>query len=369
MSRPLLSATLIVRDEEENLGPCLDSLAGLADEIVVVDTGSRDASVAVAKEHGAEVIAHEWGDDFAAARNIGLDAARGDWVLYIDADERLRPLDAEAARRRLEGADEAAFRVHLRPFAHSTPYLEYRLWRADPSIRFRGVIHEQVVDAIHRVAVRDGRTVSDWPALELDHLGYDGDQARKHLRNLPLLRRRLKADPAAIFSRHHLSHVLLATGDAAGAEETLEHAVELARGEPQPSSDGSLAWGDLVRLRHERGADVGELLTEGKGRWPNNWQLVWIEGNVALDAGRLEEAIDCFRRLLAADTAGLAEQGVSYDERIFGVFAQSSLGLALFRAGRFAESADAYAAAARLEPGNPEHEVKRTLAAARAGRA
>ncbi|MDX6637207.1 MAG: hypothetical protein QOJ01_718 [Solirubrobacterales bacterium] len=358
---------MIVRDEEENIGACLDSVAGLADEIIVVDTGSSDASVAVARGHGARVIAREWGDDFAAARNVGLDAARGVWVLYIDADERLRPHNPEAARRRLEGANEAAFRIHLRPFAHSTPYLEYRLWRAHPAIRFRGVIHEQVVDDIHRVAARDGRAVSDWPELELDHLGYDGDQARKHVRNLPLLRRRLEADPAAIFSWRHLSQVLLATGDAGGAEDALERAVDLARGEPQPSSDGSLAWGDLVRLRQERGGDVGELLGEGKARWPQNWQLVWIEGNVALDAGRLDEAIDCFRRLLAANTADLAEQGVSYDGRIFGVFAQSSLGLALFRAGRFAESAAAYAAAARLEPDNPEHEVKRTLAAARAG--
>jgi tetratricopeptide (TPR) repeat protein len=362
----LLTATLIVRDEERLLGPCLDSLIGIVDEIVVVDTGSDDASADIAAARGARVIAYEWEEDFAAARNVGLDAARGNWVLYVDADERLRPIDGSLVARRLEAAHETAFRIGLRPFVHATPYLEYRLWRADPEIRFRGVIHEQVVDSIHRVAARDGRPISDWPGLQLDHLGYEGDQARKHRRNLPLLRRRLEVDPANIFSWRHLARVLDATGDAEGAEEALEQAVALARREREPSSDGSLAWGDLVRLRHDRGAPVDELLAEGLGRWPQNWQLVWIEGNVLLDRDRPNDAAKCFRRLLQADTSALAGAGIAYDERIFGSFAQSSLGLALFRAERYAEAAEAYAAAARLEPDNPEHETKRILAAARA---
>lgn len=332
----------------------------------MVDTGSTDASIEIATAHGARVIEHPWSDDFAAARNVGLDHATGEWILYIDADERLRPIDPATVRERLNGAAEAAFRIGLRPFLHATPFLEYRLWRADPEIRFHGVIHEQVVDAIHRVAERDGRPVSDWPELELDHVGYDGDQADKHERNLPLLRRQLEAEPGKIFNWRHLARVLEATGDLAGAEDALERAVELARVETEPSSHGSLAWGDLARIRHERGADVTALLDEGKARWPENWQLVWIEGNLLLDEGRHAEAAACFQRLLAADVSTVAARSVAYDERIFGAFAQSSLGLALFRAGDYAGAAEAYSAAAKLEPGNPEHTAKQALAAARA---
>jgi tetratricopeptide (TPR) repeat protein len=366
VSAPLLSATLIVRDEERNLRDCLGSIEGVADEMVVVDTGSTDGSVELARELGARVISHPWTGDFSEARNIALEAARGEWILYLDADERLRKVDHEAVSGRLRDAGEAAFRLLLHPFLGATPFFEYRLWRADPRIRFRGVIHEQVVEDIHRVAAVEGRPVSDWRELELDHLGYEGDQASKHLRNLPLLRRQLGADPGNIFNWNHVARVLVASGDPQGAEEALEEAVALARVEGSPSSYGSLAWGDLVRLRHERGADVNSLLAEGRARWPENWLLVWIEGNVLLDAGRNEEAAVCFERLLAVDVAGLPRQGVAYDGRLFGSFAHSSLGLALFRMERYEEAAEAYAAAARLEPDSSEHPAKQALAQARA---
>lgn len=365
---PLLSATLIVRDEEANLGACLDSLAGFADEIVVIDTGSSDATVEIAEGRGARVSNRVWEDDFAAARNAALEEAAGAWVLYIDADERLQPIDFEAARARLREAPEAAFRIGLRPFAHATPFLEYRLWRASPEIRFRGVIHEQVVDAIHRTAKRDSRPISDWPELMIDHRGYEDDQARKNRRNLPLLRRRLEVDPESIFSLRHLARILLASDTPSEVEEgagALETAVRLARDGVGPEADGCLAWSELVLYRQEQQLPVKELLVEGRHRWPENWQLVWLEGNAYLDAGEPEQAVASFRQLLAADRKGLATGGMAYDERIFGVFAQSSLGLAMFRMQRYGEAAAAYGAAAQLEPGNPEHEVKRSLAAAR----
>ena len=84
-----VTAALIVRDEERFLAGCLASLAGRVDEIVVADTGSVDRTREIALEHGARLIEHRWADDFAAARNVALDAASGDWILYVDADERL----------------------------------------------------------------------------------------------------------------------------------------------------------------------------------------------------------------------------------------------------------------------------------------
>src|SRR4029077_18021100 len=99
----LLSAAIIVKDEADHLDACLSSLHGLVDEIVVVDTGSTDGSVAVAERHGA-VVAHEpWRGDFSAPRNRSLDLATGDWILYIDADERVRG-DVARARAFLDTA-------------------------------------------------------------------------------------------------------------------------------------------------------------------------------------------------------------------------------------------------------------------------
>lgn len=366
MSGPLLTAAMIVRDEAEHLPDCLRSLADLADEIIVVDTGSVDDSIQIARAHGAEVIVEPWRDDFSAARNAGLEQARGEWILYLDADERVRPIAPDRLRGRLRGAPEAALRILLRPFAHATPYFEYRLWRNDPRVRFHGVMHERVLDAIHAVAAQDGRPIGDWDELALDHVGYEGDQTRKHRRNLPLLEAQLEREPGNIFNWRHLGQVLAGLDRRAEAEAALQHAVALARDQDPPSAEGSLAWGDLVRLRHERGEDVRELLEEGCRRWPEQWLLVWIEGHVHLDDGAFDRAEASFRRLLAVDPSSLPVRGLAYDERIFGVFSLESLGLTLFRAGRFAEAADVYGEAERSAATHLAYRAKRMLAEARA---
>jgi glycosyltransferase involved in cell wall biosynthesis len=86
---PTLSVCMIVRNEEEALARCLKSVEPVADELIVVDTGSKDNSISIAKDFGAKIFHFEWCDDFAAARNESLKHAIGDWILQIDADEEL----------------------------------------------------------------------------------------------------------------------------------------------------------------------------------------------------------------------------------------------------------------------------------------
>src|ERR1700730_4260742 len=117
----LLSGALIVRDESRVLGECLASIRDVVDEIVVVDTGSIDDTADIARDYGARVIHHAWRNDFAEARNVALDAAAGEWVLYVAGDERLSRADRPAVERLLTGAREVAFRLLLQPDAASTP--------------------------------------------------------------------------------------------------------------------------------------------------------------------------------------------------------------------------------------------------------
>jgi len=91
-----------------------------------------------------------------------------------------------------------------------------------------------------------------------------------------------------------------------------------------------------------------------------------MEGIIALEAGRLTEAEECFRALLAVDVAALPQHGIAYDARMFGEWAHASLGLALFRGGRNTEAAAAYADASRCAPQQAEYRVKRALAEGRA---
>ena len=98
---------MIVKDEEAMIGRCLQAARDAVDEIVVVDTGSTDRTVEIAESLGARVLHHEWDGDFSAARNVSFDAATGDWVMYLDADEVLVADDVRAparARRAAPGA-------------------------------------------------------------------------------------------------------------------------------------------------------------------------------------------------------------------------------------------------------------------------
>jgi glycosyltransferase involved in cell wall biosynthesis len=362
----LLSGTLIVRDESRVLAECLASIRDVVDEIVVVDTGSVDDSVEISERYGARVIHHRWRGDFAEARNIALDAARGEWILYIDADERLSGGDRAAVEQLLTGAPEVAFRLLLMPDRVSTPYLEYRLWRQDPRIRFRGQIHEKVTPAIAAVAEGDGRPIGDCELL-LTHVGYEGDQVHKHLRNLPLLRAELPREPNNLFNRHHLARVLRGLGEDDEAAEVLADAVEVARWHPYDQA-GVLVFTDLIRLRRSHGEDVGELLAEARALYPDNKLLWWIEAAVMISENRHADALAQLDRLVAVDLSTLPGEGPAYDARIFGEFAQEARGACLFRLGRYAESAEAYAQALHDNPDNLVYRSKSMVARGRAAR-
>ncbi len=182
-----ISACLIVRDEGTFLGDCLRSIEGRVDETVIVDTGSVDDTCSIAKSYGARLLSYAWSDDFAAARNYGLDAATGDWILYIDADERLVDTSPESLREGLEDDGAYAARLWFQPTVNGTPYREYRLFRNDPRLRFKGAMHETIRPDLDALEQALGAKTIDSPAA-IVHLGYEGDLTAKHRRNLPLLR-------------------------------------------------------------------------------------------------------------------------------------------------------------------------------------
>jgi tetratricopeptide (TPR) repeat protein len=324
----------------------------------------------IARRHGAILHEHPWTGDFSEARNAGLDRATCDWILYIDADERLDPIDRAAVEELLRDAPEIAFRLLLRPNSRSTPYREYRIWRNDPRIRFEGVIHEKIIPGIRRVAEQEGREVG-LADLLLNHVGYEGDQSHKHRRNLPLLRRQIEAEPHNLFNLHHLYRCLDGLGEHEEAEQVLEHAVERVQRMPVAKSDplGSLAMVDLIRLRHYRGEQTGDLIADALQRYPANWLIVFYEGRYLIDNDRYEEALERYRSLLAVDLAALPDAWLgAFDERIFGSLSYDACGICLFRLGRYAEAAEAWDAGATSAPDDPSFAAKRQLALAHAGR-
>ena len=337
----------------------------------MVDTGSVDDTPDIARHHGAVVLHHPWRDDFVVACNVSLDRARGAWILYIDADERLVDGDRGAVESLLVGAEEVAFRLLLRPRVHATPYREFRLWRNDPRIRFEGVIHEKVVPAIERVAEADGRAIGN-ADLMLQHLGYEGDQTRKHRRNLPLLRRQLVIEPGNLFAWNHLGRVLEALGEPEEAEEAFARAIDTARAVSPPGHLDRLAclsYGDLIRLRSARGVDTDALLAEALAAFPRNCLLLLVHARRLMDRGQYAAAMEPLEEILRFDWATDEDDPPAYDAPIVGELPWAAMGLCRFRTGDYAGAADAYAAAARCAPEDPSYPVKAQLALARADKA
>jgi tetratricopeptide (TPR) repeat protein len=173
--RPLLSLCMIVRDGGEELSRCLASVEHVVDEIVVVDTGSSDDSIAVARSFGASVVERPWRDDFAEARNHGLALARGRFVLVLDADEELDAPDREGLRELLERSDHVAWFLSVVSDLGGGDRLEsnvLRLWRHSDAIRFRYPIHEQVLPDLERIAAREGRRFALVDDVRILHTGY-----------------------------------------------------------------------------------------------------------------------------------------------------------------------------------------------------
>jgi len=364
LNKVLLTAAMIVRNEEHCLPDCLKSIQPLVDEIVIVDTGSTDQSRAIARAFGAKVFDLQWPDDFSAARNEALRHSNGQWILYIDADESVLPIDRSQIQQHLSGAGTVAFTVRFYPYKGFTAYREYRIFRNDPRIRFDGVIHETILPSIRAVAADDHLTIGKTD-LTVVHTGYDAEQDHKHARNLPLLRAQLARDPERIYCWWHLGMVLVGLGDLEGAEEAWTSAIKIIRKKDLRQAVDSLPYADLIRLRYRMGNNVNGFLEEALRFFPDQYLLLWTKGQVLMAEQRFSEAIGLFELLASIDPACLESAELAYDSRIFRALAYEPLATCHFKLGRFEESATYYALAENCEPENIAYRIRRQLACAK----
>jgi tetratricopeptide (TPR) repeat protein len=362
-----LSAALIVRDESRFIEGCLKSLVGSVDEIVIVDTGSQDDTIEKALRFPVKLYHFAWCNDFSAARNFALEQATGEWILYIDADERFDIPAPRLLDSVLADSQKVAWNVRFHPRIDWTPYGEPRLFRNDPRIRFRGVIHETMREGIETVALADGKETGVCD-LALHHVGYEDDQTRKNSRNIPLLRDRLAQDPKHLYSWWHLGQSLLIAGDEVGAMEAWTRGMAAAqtRSPAARRLDDSLSALSLIKLKIKRSEPVDGLLQEALALYPDQLALRWIEAARALDRGELEVARSGLEMLAAIDAETFFDPQVAYEKILFRYLAKEALALCHFRAGRYAEAARLYRLVAQVHPEPNAYEIKAQLAELRA---
>ena len=319
---PRLSLCLITRDEAGRLPACLAAVAGFVDEIVVCDTGSVDDTVAIAKAAGARVVHFPWIGDFSAARNAALDAATGDWILSLDADEQIAPGGGPLLRafiadptvdcgflplydaNRLEASPAEVVSGAATDYP---PTLLPRLFRRTPDLRWEGEIHENM-DAWLAVPGRRARGVM----ARIAH--YGGIPALRHQqgktrRNVELLERLIAARPRDVRLRGFLLYEVAADMPISALQAALAEAfailVEEAPGLTPVNRQGlAEKVGGLYALVAYAIGDhaTGDRVLGQCEAWgcdhPNLW---WCAGVRAEACGDLDAAAAAWLRCLQDD--------------------------------------------------------------------
>ncbi len=203
MTENTITLAMIVKNEAGNLRNCLKSACGQVDEIVIVDTGSTDATPEIAREYTDRIYHFPWNEDFSAARNFAIEKARGEWILCLDADEELIP--GTGSLKELVARDSGT-EVYLLPLNNSTAdtagrynrFHVLRLFKNNGRYRFQGKIHEQVtVPESGTVAVAEGPVINH-------RMLSPRERNRKRSRNLVLLKKAYSEDPQNHFLQYYL---------------------------------------------------------------------------------------------------------------------------------------------------------------------
>ncbi|MCP4645116.1 MAG: tetratricopeptide repeat protein [bacterium] len=350
-----ISLAMIVKDEAGQLGECLTAVRDAVDEICIVDTGSRDTTLQIAREFEARLSVFLWCDDFAAARNESLRLCEKDWILVLDADERIAEEDLPKLKAMSRGPQDCCYRITTRNYTNATnvdgfhacdpgdpqargfagwyPSTKVRFFPNGRGARFEGKVHELVNASLERAGVRI--LDSDVPVHHYALLKSADELRKKQEHYLKLGHEKTVADPNDPKAFLELGNQYAEVGDYANAAGAYREALRLAPSSPQILKE----LGGMLHLlkRNEEAKQSLTIALELDPTLAEAWRNL---GVVHCDEKEWQNAVECFERALNLDPAWT--DGQRY------------LSAALEGAGRLEESAAASRAALTASPRSRE---------------
>lgn len=284
---------MIVKNEEKNLKRCLESVHGCVDEIIVVDTGSTDATTEVARGFGARIEEFPWQNDFALARNKSISSANGEWILILDADEVLPQETAQELVNltALHGVEGWTFTI-VSPVRREgrclkNCHLSLRLFRNRPHCRFVGKVHEQIKLPVPLVK---------YAGMTILHYGYLDDAAmrkEKTLRNIKLLQEALMEEPDNLFYHYNLGVSYFVLGDL---KKAISHYEIAFRGVKREAVYAPVLYRNYALCLEEAGefSQALEVVNAGLALFPDYPDLYFLKGEILREVGFYETARNCF---------------------------------------------------------------------------
>lgn len=305
--QPLITLSMIVKNEEKMLRGCLESAEKVVDEILIVDTGSTDRTVEIAKEFGAKVYHFDWIDDFAAARNESLKHSKGKWVLYLDADERISQFEVDKFRKSLgELSDDSGGLICTIESPHanltggesdvhrgSYPRI-FRNLGLD-KVKFQGRVHEQISPSLKE---------NNLQLLQSDiiiyHLGYD--QSREIMegkieRNYRMLLQHVREEPTNGYAWYQLGQTLGHMNLKKEAEETIKFALKCGDLSPMIEASASASLAQFTG-NDKRFGEALQWADRSLALIPDSLYALNLRAYSLLHLGKFEEAEKEFEKTL-----------------------------------------------------------------------
>jgi tetratricopeptide (TPR) repeat protein len=296
-----LSLCMIVKNEEKNLKACLDGYSALADELIIVDTGSTDNTIKLAREAGAVIVETKWEGDFSKARNLSIDNATSEWILWTDADDRINAENCEKIRRVIQSySPTTCFSFMIKNSQDGVlgdVFNQVRLFPNHPKIRFRYKVHEQILPSIQELGYDTLFT-----DIVVFHTGYDSPETvrKKQERNLPILLKEMEErgdNPVIVYT---YAGALVDLGRLEEAAPFYEKAMQLSEKQKREEHirlGAPVALAGLYgRLQKWEESKKWALLANKLNN--NHPQVLCMLGELSEKAGETSEAIKFFEKVL-----------------------------------------------------------------------
>ncbi|MGX6441640.1 glycosyltransferase [Neobacillus sp. K501] len=303
--KPFISLCMIVKNEQSVLKRCLQSVEGIVDEIVIVDTGSTDLTKVIASQYTNNIFYFEWINDFSAARNYAASKAKGDWIVVLDADEYVDRENLIETISYLKSApiDLYIYKTNIINFAgeHGDQLIQHqhnRIYRNIPSVKFHRKVHEQLM--------KDDKSVNGAESpLTIYHSGYMKHvvkEKNKGVRNRKLIEEELQKTDNVAFDYFNLGNELNSIGEYQKALNCYQKAFNLKK-------DIHYAWVpiNIVQLIHcliflQRYQDALNVIEDAKKIWTDAIDFYYLQGHIYFLQNRFDDAKLVLNDLLSENT-------------------------------------------------------------------
>jgi glycosyltransferase involved in cell wall biosynthesis len=382
-----LSLCTIVKNEEVSLPKCLASVKDTVDEMVILDTGSTDRTVEIAREFGARVYNFQWCDDFSAARNEALKYVQGDWILILDADEVLNPEIGPEMRAAIANPNYLVVNlIRQEVGASQSPYsLLSRLFRHHPALKFSRPYHALIDDSVAQLRQKETNwKIVDLPSVAIFHYGYQPEAINaldKYERARKAMTGFLAQHPNDSYTCSKLGGLYLQIGQEKEGIRLLKRGLKCNRGNPHTTYELHYhlanAYARQQKLepaaKHYRKAIEQPILAQLKiGAYNNLGSLLQLAGDL-LNAQRAYEialqitpdfAVGYYNLGMTLKAMGRWQEAIAAYQKALKLApnyaaCHQNLGVVLYKVGKLAESLESFQKAIALYDSQNSQEAER----------